>query len=238
MSASGSPPAKVFLSIMPTLKMSSLRKALSRKPHAILSLRLFTLATFGLALSLGGVALTACQKAGRKHITYGVIDTVNVVPLRSLADLSYEEIEAQYLGKVVTFSRMTPNGVRAKNEDCDNVCMMSFLPDSIGRGVQTPYWGGKKWELVDISVYFNWGDEIVEWLKHTEPANSPWQLENPLHVDFSICDTVTACVADEAKPACPFQDHFLIAGKVIGFEISGTKHTDIYVKIRPTGLRL
>jgi hypothetical protein len=183
--------------------------------------------------------LVACQKKERPKVTYGTVDTVNVVPLRSLADLTYEEIEAKYLGKIVTFSRMTPNGVSAMNEDRDNVCMMSFLPDSIGRGIQDPYWGGKHWDLVDISVYFNWGDEIVEWLEHTQPANLPWQLDNPLQVDFSICDTVGACDVDNPKAECPFQDHFLVAGKVIGFENRLREDSkQIIVKVRPTGLRL
>jgi hypothetical protein len=133
---------------------------------------------------------------------------------------------------------MTPNGVRAMNEDRDNVCMMSFLPDSSERRTAKHRWGGKKWELVAIHVYFNWGDEIVEWLEHIQPANPPWQLENPLQVDFSICDTVGACDVDNPKAECPFQDHFLVAGKVIGFALRGDNKTDFALKVRPTGLRL
>lgn len=192
-------------------------------PISVLSTRVAT--AVGLAL----VLLAGCKP----HAEHGTVDEANAITLEDIAKLGIEGANAKYAGKIVTFKGpMVPVGITSKNEERKNVCAQGFLlrfPTNQKVGT---------FESASLAVYFNYGDEIDGWFENKPHQPEDLKLENPLIVDFDVCDTAGICNEGDVKKECRFNsDKLLLTGKVAaiyGFE-SDNRTIDVY--IRPTGVR-
>lgn len=189
------------------------------------SISVRTAAALGLVLAL----LAGCKP----HETHGTVDEANAITLEDIAKLGIEGARAKYAGKIVTFKGpMVPVGVRAKNEDRKNVCAQGFLlrfPTNQKVGT---------FESASLRVYFNYGDEIDGWFENKPHRPEDLKLENPLNVEFDVCDTAGICNEGDVKKECRFNsERFLLAGKIAAiYSFEGDNRTfDVY--IRPTGIR-
>ena len=165
------------------------------------------------------------------HALRGTVDSVNTVTLDGLAKLGIDEARKQYLGKIVTFRDLTPVGIRAKNEDRQNVCMQGFVKHFHPRIAKT--------QVGSLRVYFNFDTEISEWLKHVSYLPKHLQTENLLVLNEDVCDTAIVCQEGDVDGdrKCIFSsDILLISGKVVAISMeSGDR--ELEVVLRPTGIR-
>ncbi len=191
-------------------------------PISVLSTRVAT--AVGLAL----VLLAGCKP----HAEHGTVDEANAITLEDIAKLGVEGAREKYAGKIVTFKGpMVPVGISSKNEERKNVCTQSFLlrfPTEHKIGT---------FEAAALRVYFNYGDEIDGWFEHTEHRSEDLKLENPLNLEFDVCDTTGVCNEGDVQQQCRFSSaKLLLTGKVaaITAEEDG-RH--FRVAIRPTGVR-
>jgi hypothetical protein len=161
----------------------------------------------------------------------GTVDSANAVTLEEIAKLSLEEAKTRYLGQVVTFKGLYPEGVRAKNEERSNVCMQGF----------------GKWFTPHIStfqggslyVYFNFGDEITKWDHESEYRPENLKVDHPMVLDEDVCDTTRVCNEGDAQSErkCAFSsDRLLVAGKVIAVRTE-EEGRGLSLDLRPTGIR-
>ena len=183
-----------------------------------------SLALFGLALTL----LAGCKP----HQTHGAVDEANAVTMEEVASLGLEAARAKYAGKIVTFKGpFLPVGVSSKNEERKNVCMQSFLhhfPNDKKIGT---------FEDAAVRVYFNYGDEIDGWFEHKPHRPEDLRLENPLVLDFDVCDTTGICNEGDVDQRCRFSSpKLLLTGKVAAI-YPDLEERGLRIAIRPTGLR-
>ena len=180
------------------------------------------------------ILATALLAAGCKpHETHGTVDEANAITLEDIAKLGVEGARAKYAGKIVTFKGpMVPVGVSSKNEGRKNVCMQSFLHRfSDHRSIN----GFKN---AAVRVYFNYGDEIDGWFEHFEHRPDDLRLENPLTLDFDVCDTAGICNEGDSEKKCLFSsDQLLLTGKVAAIYQEGDYKEDLRIAIRPVGVR-
>lgn len=165
------------------------------------------------------------------HALRGVVDTVNTITLEDLVRMGVDSARARYAGKIVTFRDMTPVGVRAKNEERKNVCMQGFLKKF------RPYLGTVG--DAGISAFFNYGEEVSEWLKHTPYRPQDLQVEHPLVLSEDVCDSERVC--NELNPKgsrrCIFSsERLLIAGKIMSIHLEDDGWA-FEVFLLPTGVR-
>jgi len=166
------------------------------------------------------------------HALHGTVDSVNLVSIEEMAKLGVDSARKLYAGKIVTFlPDFAPVGVRAKNERKKNVCMQGF-GKWFNPNIGTFRRGG-------VNVFFNYGDEVKDWLK-TDPHNpADLVLENPLQLSEDVCDSAQVCTPGDQKRErrCIFSsDRLLLSGKIIAISTEGSGRGFI-VYIRPTGLR-
>jgi hypothetical protein len=165
------------------------------------------------------------------HALRGVVDTVNTITLEDLVRMGVDSARARYSGKIVTFRDMCPVGVSAKNEERTNVCMQGFLRKfrpyigSVGNG--------------SLLAFFNYGEEVSGWLKHTPYRPQDLKVEHPLNMSEDICDTARVC--NEGDPEgdrkCIFSsDRILVAGKIMSISV-GSNGWGFNVFLLPTGVR-
>jgi hypothetical protein len=184
----------------------------------------------------------ARKDALHPHGLLGKVDTANAITMEQIVQLAVQkgikEVRERYVGKIVTFKGLIPVGVRAKNEKRQNVCMQGFVQD----------FPKKKYYLDThalsctnggLGAFFNFGDEIKGWFKHTTYNPKDLPVEHPLVVPFDVCDTQVVCQEGDIKfdRQCIFStERLLIAGKVVDIEESG-EGREISADVRPTGLR-
>ena len=165
------------------------------------------------------------------HALRGVVDTANTITLEELVRMGVDSARARYAGKIVTFRDMCPVGVRAKNEERRNVCMQGFIKEF------RPYLGTVGNSA--IRVFFNFGDEVSEWLKHTPYRPQDLLLDHPLALSEDICDSARVCneLSPKGSRRCIFSsDRLLITGKIISISVEDDGWT-FGVYLRPTGVR-
>lgn len=165
------------------------------------------------------------------HATRGVVDTVNTITLEYLVRMGVDSARARYAGKIVTFRDMCPTGVRAKNEERKNVCTQGFIRDI------RPFFGSVR--NAELSVFFNYGEEVSGWLKHTPYRPQDLSVEHPLVMSDDVCDSARAC--NEGDPEgdrkCIFSsDQLLVAGKIMSISV-GRDSWGFHVFLLPTGVR-
>jgi len=160
------------------------------------------------------------------------VDSVNLVSIEEMAKLGVDSARKLYAGKVVTFlSDFAPVGVRAKNERKKNVCMQGFgkwFNPNIGA-----------YRRAGINVFFNFGDEVKDWLKSDFHNPADLVLEYPLQLVEDVCDTARVCTPGDQKRErrCIFSsDRLLISGKIVSITTESEGRAFI-VFLRPTGLR-
>lgn len=199
--------------------------------NSVHSLRLIAVA--GLAFAL----LAGCKP----HAEHGTFDEANAITVVDLAKLGLVEAKKRYEGKIVTFKGpLEPTGVAGRNEAKPNTCVLGFgkrfrdLPEKIPSSVP-----GTNYQAGGLYVYFNFGDEVEEWLSPGSYAPQNIPMQNSLALEEDVCDTASVCsegdLAGERK--CKFSsERFLVAGKVISVAEEG-EGAGIAVRLRPTGLR-
>jgi hypothetical protein len=125
---------------------------------------------------------------------------------------------------------MSHVGICAKNDDKPNTCTQGFILRGKGKG---------KWENVGLGVWFNFGDEIEEWQKHTPHDPKDLELANPLNLDIDVCNTTyeePVCSLYDESGRCPFEGKkFAISGKV--FAVYTDSSRELSIDLRPTGLQ-
>ncbi|HQF54892.1 MAG TPA: hypothetical protein PK208_07235 [Fibrobacteria bacterium] len=192
-----------------------------------------TAAALGLALAL----LAGCKP----HETHGTVDEANAITVVDVAKLGLAEAKKRYEGKIVTFKGpLEPTGVAGKNEAKPNACIQGFLkrfrelPEKIPSSVP-----GTSYQDGGLYVFFNFGDEMQEWLGsyNIDPKNVP--VANSLLLEEDMCDTAGVCsegdLAGERK--CKFSsDRFLVSGQVVSIHEEG-EGAGFKIELRPTGLR-
>ncbi len=166
------------------------------------------------------------------HALRGTVDSINPITVTELARMGIDSARKLYLGKTVTFRDLSPVGVSAKNERRKNVCMQGFVKRFY------PTWMGKLQDAA-VGVFFNYGDEITEWLNHTPYKPEDLVVETPLILEEDVCDTARVCNDgyESLGRRCIFaSDRFLIAGKIISINVE-ERGRSFNVYLRPTGLR-
>jgi hypothetical protein len=166
------------------------------------------------------------------HALHGTVDSANLVSVEEMAKLGVDSARKLYAGKIVTFlPDFAPVGVRAKNERKKNVCMQGFskwLKPRIGT-----------FENVAVRVFFNYGNEIHEWLKYDPHNPADIELDNPLQLTEDVCDSARVCTPGDQKRErrCIFSsDRLLISGKIMAINAEA-EGRGFVVFLRPTGLR-
>ena len=198
-------------------------------------------ATVCLALA-GLAAATDTAKAPTKlpahgpdnhgHALHGTVDSMNLVSVEEMAKLGVDSARKLYAGKIVTFlPDFAPVGVRAKNERKKNVCMQGF-GKWFNPNIGTFRSGG-------VNVYFNFGDEIRDWLKSRPHTPEDLVVENPLQLSEDVCDSARVCTPGDQKRErrCIFSsDRLLISGKIMAINAEA-EGRNFLIYLRPTGLR-
>ncbi|MCB9495810.1 MAG: hypothetical protein H6686_02880 [Fibrobacteria bacterium] len=202
-----------------------------KMPNSVRSI--FLAAVVGFTFSV----LSGCKP----HAEHGTLDEENAITVVDIAKLGLAEAKKRYEGKVVTFKGpLEPTGVAGMNGAKPNTCIQGFvksfwsLPEKVPSTVP-----GTNYQYGGLYVYFNFGDEVAEWLsgRGTDPQVIP--VEHLLTLEEDVCDTAHVCsegdLAGDRK--CKFSsDRFLISGKVMVIHEEG-QGAGIAVRLRPTGLR-
>ncbi len=182
------------------------------------------------ALAIAAICFSlpiACQP---KLTVLGEVDLENVVDWNDVASLSYEDASKKYLGKTWTFTHLLPLGPSAKNEAKTNACAQAY-----GTKVGIPTKKRADLRETGITVFFNFGDEILEWIDGTDTdyTGTPLEIEKALPVELDVC---TKCNFVEGQPGCEYRSTRLhIAGHVVKMD----KHAggqDMFLTVIPRGM--
>jgi hypothetical protein len=170
----------------------------------------------------------ACQP---KLTIIGEVDLKNIVDWNDVASLSYEEASKKYLGKTWTFTHLRPLGPSAKNEAKANACAQAYGITKVG------YPTKKRPDLrsTGLLVYFNFGEEILEWIDGTDTdyTGTPLEIEKALPVELDVC---TKCDFVEGKPGCEYRSTRLhIAGHMVKMDKQADGQ-DMILTVLPRGM--